>query len=343
VLTHGFVVDADGRKMSKSIGNVISPTEVIENYGAEILRLWVSASDYREDIRISDNILKQLSDAYRRIRNTSRFMLGNLYDFDPEKDSVPYELMPEIDRFALHKLQRIVDKALRAYDAYEFHVIYHTLYNYCTLDLSAFYLDVLKDRLYTSPPQAVERKSAQCVLHILLDTIARLMAPILSFTSDEIWLYMPATKDRKLSIHMTSLPEVNPTFKDDALAERWEFLMKIRGEVTKALEEARTQKLIGHPLDASVTIAAKGDTYDVLLPFSGELRSLLIVSEATLIKDETIGDAVEGGQIAGLHIRVAPASGDKCERCWVHDTSVGTNSKHATICERCQKALDQIK
>ena len=343
VLTHGFVVDADGRKMSKSIGNVISPTEVIEKYGAEILRLWVSASDYREDIRISDNILKQLSDAYRRIRNTSRFMLGNLYDFDPEKDSVPYDLMPEIDRFALHKLQRIVDKARRAYDAYEFHVIYHTLYNYCTLDLSAFYLDVLKDRLYTSPPQAVERKSAQCVLHILLDTIARLMAPILSFTSDEIWLYMPANKDRKLSIHMTSLPEVNPTFKDDALAERWEFLLKIRGEVTKALEEARTQKLIGHPLDASVTIAAKGDTHDVLLPFSGELRSLLIVSEATLIKDETIGDAVGGGQIAGLHIRVAPASGDKCERCWVHDTSVGTNSKHATICERCQKALDQIE
>ena len=342
VLTHGFVVDAEGRKMSKSIGNVISPTEVIEKYGAEILRLWVSASDYREDIRISENILKQLSDAYRRIRNTSRFMLGNLYDFDPEKDSVPLESMPEIDRFALHKLQLIVDKARKAYDAYEFHVIYHTLYNYCTLDLSALYLDILKDRLYTSPPRAVERKSAQSVLYILLDTIAHLMAPILPFTSDEIWHYMPAKKDMKPSIHMTSLPEVHSTYKDDALAARWEFLLKIRAEATKALEEARTQKLIGHPLDASVTIAAKGDAYDTLQPYTAELRSLLIVSEATLVKDETLEGAFERGQIEGLRIRVEPASGEKCERCWVHDISVGRNSKHATICERCQNALNQI-
>ena len=343
VLTHGFVVDADGRKMSKSIGNVISPSEVIEKYGAEILRLWVSASDYREDIRISENILKQLSDAYRRIRNTSRFMLGNLYDFDPEKDSVPIASMPEIDRFALHKLQLIVDKALKAYDAYEYHVIYHTLYNYCTLDLSAFYLDILKDRLYTSPPNAVERKSAQSVLYNLVDTIARLMAPILPFTSDEIWHYMPAKKDMNPSIHMASLPEVNPGFKDDALAARWELLLKVRAEATKALEEARTQKIIGHPLDASVTIAAKGDIYNALQPYAAELRSLLIVSKATLVKDETIEGTSEGGQIEDIRIQVEAASGGKCERCWVHDVSVGTNSEHVTICERCQKALDQIE
>jgi isoleucyl-tRNA synthetase len=339
VLTHGFVVDAEGRKMSKSIGNVISPSEVIKKYGTEILRLWVSASDYREDIRISDNILKQLTDAYRRIRNTSRFMLGNLYDFDPAKDAVDYGSMPEIDRFALHKLQLIVEKARAAYEAYEFHVIYHALYNYCTLDLSALYLDILKDRLYTSAPQSAERKSAQSVLHFVLETIARLMAPILPFTSDEIWQHMPAKNGRESSIHLAALPEINPAFKDDVLFKRWEFLLKIRSEATKALEEARAKKLIGHPLDASVTISAKGKVYDALQPYADKLRSLLIVSQANLVKDETLNGALQSEEIEGLLIRVEPAPGEKCERCWVHDTSVGSHSAQATICDRCRHAL----
>jgi isoleucyl-tRNA synthetase len=339
VLTHGFVVDAEGRKMSKSIGNVISPSEVIGKYGTEILRLWVSASDYREDIRISDNILKQLTDAYRRIRNTSRFMLGNLYDFDPEKDAVDYDSMPEIDRFALHKLQLIVEKARAAYEAYEFHVIYHSLYNYCTLDLSAFYLDILKDRLYTSAPQSIERKSAQSVLYLMVEAIARLMAPILPFTSDEIWQYMPVKNSREPSIHLSSLPEINPVFKDDALFQRWEFLLKIRNETTKALEEARAKKLIGHPLDAAVTISAKGDIHDALLPYADKLRSLLIVSQATLVKDETLDNALQSGEIEGVTIQVEPASGEKCERCWVFDTSVGSHPEQATICDRCWDAL----
>jgi len=342
VLTHGFVVDADGRKMSKSIGNVISPSEVIEKYGTEILRLWVSAADYREDIRISDNILKQLTDAYRRIRNTSRFMLGNLYDFDPEKDVVDYGSMPEIDRFALHKLQLIVEKARAAYEAYEFHVIYHALYNYCTLDLSALYLDILKDRMYTSAPQSAERKSAQSVLYIVLETIARLMAPILPFTSDEIWQYLPAKNGRESSIHLASLPEINPAFKDDALFQSWEFLLKIRSETTKALEEARAKKLIGHPLDASVTISAKGDVYDALQPYADKLRPLLIVSQATLVKEEALNGALQSEEIEGMFIRVEPAPGEKCERCWVHDTSVGSHSDQATICDRCRHALAEM-
>ena len=342
VLTHGFVVDAEGRKMSKSIGNVISPNEVIEKYGAEILRLWVSASDYREDIRISDNILKQLTDAYRRIRNTSRFMLGNLYDYDPEKDGVAYESMPEIDRYALHKLQLLIEKGRQAYDAYEFHVIYHALYNYCTLDLSAFYLDILKDRLYTSPPRSVDRKSAQSVLHMTLDAIARLMAPILPFTSDEIWQYMPVRNGRESNIHLSLLPEVNAGFKDGALADRWELLLKIRGEVTKALEAARTQKLIGHPLDAAVIISVQGAAFDILQPFAGDLRSLLIVSEASLVKDEKIEDSFWSEDIEGLRIGVKPAPGDKCERCWIHDITVGTHSEQPTICRRCKDALEQI-
>jgi len=342
VLTHGFVVDAEGRKMSKSIGNVISPSEVIEKYGAEILRLWVSASDYREDIRISDNILKQLSDAYRRIRNTSRFMLGNLYDFEPDQDAIAYESMLEIDRFALHKLQLLVEKARKAYELYEFHVIYHALYNYCTLDLSAFYLDILKDRLYTSPPQSPARRSAQSVLHIILDTIARLMAPILPFTSDEIWQYMPARSGKEPNIHLSLLPAANKAFKDEALAGRWEFLLKVRGEVTRALEEARAQKMIGHPLDAAVTISAQGAAFDALEPLAADLRSLLIVSQAELVKDQALDGAFKGTEIEGLLIKVAPAPGDKCDRCWVHDTTVGTSSEQPTICSRCQDALARI-
>lgn len=342
VLTHGFVVDAAGRKMSKSVGNVISPSEVIEKFGAEILRLWVSASDYREDIRISDNILKQLSDAYRRIRNTSRFLLGNLYDFDPEKNAIAYEAMPEIDRYALHKLQLIIDKARKAYDAYEFHVIYHALFNYCTLDLSAFYLDILKDRLYTSPPDSVERRSAQTVLHMQAETIARLMAPVLPFTADEIWQYMPSQNGDRSSIHFALLPEVNTAFLDDDLAARWEYLLNIRGEVTKKLEEARAQKLIGHPLDASVTISAGGDVYDALQPFAGELRSILIVSQVTLVKDDSVKGASESSDVEGVRIQVAAAPGEKCERCWVHETSVGSNKEQPTVCQRCQNALAQI-
>ena len=342
VLTHGFVVDAEGRKMSKSIGNVISPNEVIEKYGAEILRLWVSASDYREDIRISNNILKQLTDAYRRIRNTNRFMLGNLFDFDPDKDGVAYPSMPEIDRFALHKLEALIEKGRQAYDRYEFHVIYHALYNYCTLDLSAFYLDILKDRLYTSPPESVDRKSAQTVLYRTLDAIARLMAPILPFTADEIWQFMPASNGKEFNIHLTLLPEVNSNFRDDALADRWNFMLKVRGEATKALEEARAQKLIGHPLDAAVTISAKDDAYDKLQPFAADLRSLLIVSQAIIVKDEDLENAFLSDDIEGLMIGVTQAPGAKCERCWVHDTTVGSHSDHPSICRRCKDALDPI-
>jgi isoleucyl-tRNA synthetase len=342
VLTHGFVVDAEGRKMSKSIGNVISPSEVIEKYGAEILRLWVSASDYREDIRISDNILKQLTDAYRRIRNTSRFMMGNLFDFEPDKGSVAYQSMPELDRFALHQLQLLIEKGRKAYEAYEFHVIYHALYNYCTLDLSAFYLDILKDRLYTSAPQSEERRSAQTVLHMILDAIARLMAPILPFTSDEIWQFMPARDGKKPNIHLTLLPEANGEFKDDALAHRWEFFLKVRGEVTKALEAARAKKLIGHPLDASVTISAKGEAFERLEPFAADLRSLLIVSQASLVEEEILESAFHSEDVDDLLVGVAAAPGDKCERCWVYDTTVGSFGEQPTICQRCKTALEQI-
>ena len=342
VLTHGFVVDADGRKMSKSLGNVIAPSEVIDKYGAEILRLWVSATDYREDIRISENILRQLSDAYRRIRNTSRFMLGNLMDFDPTADVVSYDAMPEIDRFALNKLQGMITKALKAYDEYEYHIIYHALHNYCTLDLSAFYLDILKDRLYTSPSKSDARKSAQTVMYYLLDSLARIMAPLLPFTAEEIWEYMPAHSDKVSSVHLASLPEVNSQWKDEHLAQKWETILNVRAEATKALEEARTAKQIGHPLDAAVTISAKEDLYNLLQPYTEDLRFIFIVSSVSLLKDEKLDGSFESEKIEGLTIKIDAAHGEKCERCWIHELSVGSDSEHPTICERCQKALADI-
>lgn len=342
VLTHGFVVDAEGRKMSKSLGNVVAPSEVVDTYGAEILRLWVSATDYREDIRISENILKQLSDAYRRIRNTSRFMLGNLFDFDPSADRVSYDAMPELDRFALHKCQTIIEKTLQAYDRYEYHIIYHALHNYCTLDLSAFYLDILKDRLYTAPPKSEARKSAQTVMYDLLDSLVRLMAPLLPFTAEEIWAHMPEHSDKLSSVHLALLPEVTFRWKDEQLAQKWELLLKVRAETTKALEEARAKKIIGHPLNASVTLSVQEDLYAALEPYAEDLRSIFIVSQVSLLKNKKLDDSFVSENVEGLGIKIETAPGEKCERCWVYETSVGSDSSRPSICERCQKALDAM-
>ena len=341
VLTHGFVVDENGKKMSKSLGNVIAPKKVIDKYGAEILRLWVSASDYRDDIRISDNILRQLSDAYRRIRNTSRFMLGNLNDFDPTKDAVDYADMLDIDRFALHKLQKLIQKAVKAYESYDFHIIYHALHNYCTLDLSAFYLDILKDRLYTAPPESQERRSAQTALHIILDAIIRLIAPVLPFTTEEVWKFMPR-QQKETSVHLSNMPVVDKELMDAVLAKKWERLLDIRREVTRALEEARATKQIGHSLDASVSICAEEEPFELLHSFSDELRSIFIVSEAVLFKSEKLDETYKSSDVEGVSIRISPAEGEKCERCWVHGSEVGLNSEHPTICNRCLDALDKI-
>lgn len=338
VLTHGFVVDAEGKKMSKSLGNVIAPKEVIDRYGAEILRLWVSASDYRDDIRISDKILKQLTDAYRRIRNTSRFLLGNLSDFDPKRDSVPGAELPPIDRYALHSLQELIARARKAYDAYEFHVIYHGLYNYCTVELSAFYLDILKDRLYTSPPASLARRSAQTVLYRIADSLARLMAPIMAFTAEEIWRYLPGAADREPSIHMTTMPEVDDQLRDPALAEQWQTIKLVRAEVTRALEEARAQKRIGHSLEAVVTVGLDDARFEQLGAYREELRAIFIVSEVELRKG-TIEGAFRSVEDPAITVMVTPAAAEKCERCWVHDPSVGTRTDHPAICERCHNAL----
>lgn len=342
VLTHGFVVDAEGKKMSKSVGNIVAPEQVINRYGAEILRLWVSASDYKDDIRISEKILKQLTDAYRRIRNTCRFMIGNLFDFDPEKNTVSYEYMTEIDKYSLSRLQDLIEKTLKSYDTFEFHLIYHMLYNYCTLDLSAFYLDILKDRLYTSPPESVDRRSAQTVMHMILDAMVRLMAPILPFTAEEIWKFMPNRKNKEESIHLATMPVVKESWKDPDLTGKWERILAVRGEVTKALEEGRMNKRIGHSLDAAITLSADKDLYDFLVPYSDDLRAVFIVSKASLTKEKKFDGAYESRDIGGLSILVESAPGEKCERCWIHDLSVGSDPEQPTICERCGDALKKL-
>ena len=343
VLTHGFVVDGNGKKMSKSIGNVIAPKKVIDRYGAETLRLWVAASDYKDDIRISETILKQLSDAYRRIRNTCRFILGNLFDFIPEKHAVDYSEMTDLDKFALHSLQELIERGIQAYDRFDFHVIYHSLYNYCTVGLSAFYLDILKDRLYTSNPESLQRRSAQTVMYRIVDAIAKLMAPILPFTSEEIWNYMPASENRASSIHLEEFPLPNENFKNPELAKQWQQILDVRAEVTKVLENARVGKVIGHSLDASVTLCASKELFDLLNRYEKDLRSIFIVSGLTLVGPDMADDTFAATDIDGLSIKVIPAAGKKCRRCWMYDSSVAQHPDNEEICNRCQAVLDSME
>ncbi len=336
VLTHGFVVDGSGRKMSKSLGNVVAPEEVIKKYGAEILRLWVAAQDYRDDIRISHEILERLADAYRRIRNTARYILGNLYGFDPSSDSVPDGDLLELDRWALSRLEGLVGRVERAYEEYEFHVLYHAVHNFCSVDLSAFYLDVLKDRLYTAPRASLARRSAQTAMYRIVDALTRLIAPVLSFTADEIWGFLPG--EREESVHLARFPRFETSLLDAALEARFEQLLAVRSDVAKALELARTEKVIGHSLDARVLIEAPaGEWRELLERYRGELATLCIVSQAELV--ENLQDAAAGEAVKGLKVRVEKALGEKCERCWNYATTVGESDAHPTVCHRCREAL----
>jgi len=334
VLTHGFVVDGEGKKMSKSVGNVIDSQTIIDQYGAEILRLWVASEDYTEDIRISEEILKRLVEAYRRIRNTGRFILGNLYDFDPARDTVAYSEMAEMDRWILHRLQEVVRRVREAYELYQFHVVYTTLYNFCTVDLSALYLDVLKDRLYTSKATSVARRSAQTAMLAILDAMARLLAPILTFTAEELWLALPAVPGKAESIHLTQLPEVNEAWLQPELAETWKTLIAVKGEVAKAVEAARQGKVLGHSLDAAVAIGAPEKLRPLLESHREDLRALLIVSDLTVSATAPEG-ALASAEIPGLSVGVTRAGGEKCHRCWNYSETVGASAEHPTICSRC--------
>jgi isoleucyl-tRNA synthetase len=334
VLTHGFVVDGDGRKMSKSQGNVIAPQEVIAKHGAEILRLWVAAEDYRDDIRLSGEILTRLVEGYRRIRNTCRYLLGNLADFDPAADAVPAaELLP-IDRFILHRLQRLVERVRTAYETYEFHALYHSLHNFCAVDLSAFYLDVLKDRVYTSAPTSRERRSAQTAMSEILTSLVTLMAPVLSFTADEVWRYLPL-RGKPASVHLAEFPAVRSELLDEDLAATWERLLGVRDEILRHLEIARKEKRIGSAQEAAVEVAAGEADHDFLTAHRADLETICIVSALTVT-----GGAASAAAEAPMEVRVDRAPGAKCPRCWNYRLDLGRSSAHPEVCGRCADALE---
>ena len=328
VLTHGWVVDGEGRKMSKSLGNGIDPQEVVDQYGADVLRLWVASSDYHVDIRISKDILKQLSEAYRKIRNTARYILGNLNDFDPDNDMVATDDLLEIDKWAINKLNDLIDKVKAGYDSFEFHQVYHAIHNFCVVDMSNFYLDVLKDRLYTEKADSKQRRAAQTAMYIILDSLTRMIAPILAYTSDEIWKYMPHSSDCDAeNIIFNSMPEKVIV---DCDAAKWDRIHELRDTVKKSLETVIKDKTIRTSLEASVTLKANGEELEFLRNVESDLATVLIVSNVCVVE----------ANVTELTVEVAKACGEKCERCWAFSETVGTDSNHPTLCKRCADILN---
>ena len=340
VLTHGFVVDGQGRKMSKSLGNVVAPQEVMNQYGADILRLWVASADYKQDIRLSPAILKQLAEVYRKIRNSLRFALGNLYDFDPDQDAVEYEGLFDMDRWGLLSLERMLEQVTRHYRSYDFHLLYHAIHNFCTIDMSSVYFDVTKDRLYTEPQNSRKRRAAQTVLYRVVDALVRIIAPVMPHTADEVWRLLPNRECT--SVALALWPETNPQYRDAELEERWRRLLKVRSSVSKALELARDERIIGSSLAAHVKVLAPGEWLDWLLGVSEDLSTLFIVSA---VEVEPLSEANSSlgyhDESLGLRILVDNATGEKCERCWNFSDTVGEDQKHSTLCRRCWEVLDE--
>ncbi len=346
VLTHGYVVDGQGKKMSKSVGNVVAPQEVIDKYGAEVLRLWVSSENYQDDVKVSDEILKHVSDAYRKMRNTLRFLLSNLYDFNPETDCVGPEALQEIDRWALSKFAQVSRRVTLAYERYEFHAIYHALHNFCGTTVSSIYMDVLKDRLYCSLPAGPERRAAQTVIYRILDGLLRLMSPILCFTTAEAWEHLHGLSQNaplEQSIFFASFASVDDVAKDDAFDEQWNKLLSLRSGITRVLEAARRDKVIGLGLDAEVVLRLSDEWKTFLDGRLGQLQELCIVSSLRLDAGEGAGLSFLADEtIPGVEIAVSPAPGNKCERCWTISTTVGEDAEHPAICARCAAVVRQL-
>ena len=335
VLTHGFVVAGDGKKMSKKLGNAMYPKEVIDKYGADVLRLWVASENFTQEIRVSPEILQQSADAYRRLRNTFKFLLSNLYDFDPKLHETPYERMEEIDRWALHVLSQTIGRVTAANEKYEFYTAFHTLYNYCTVSLSSLYLDMLKDRLYTFAADNPARRSSQTALNHILHALTRMLAPMLTFTAEEVWREIPNQPGREPSVHLCDWPRAAEEFADDELGARWERLLSIRGTVTKALELGRKEGILGNSLQAKVLIyPGRSEDADLLEGFRELLPTVLIVSQVEL---HASGEAIGEDVLVEDHISVAVfrADGEKCERCWNYSETVGKSERHSSLCSRC--------
>jgi isoleucyl-tRNA synthetase len=338
ILSHGFTLDGEGRKMSKSLGNTVDPNKVCDTLGADILRLWVSSVDYKEDHRISDAILKQITEVYRKIRNTLRFFLGNLQGFAPEKDRVAFGDMNELDRYAMIRLNRMIDRVIKAYDAYDFHIVYQAIHHFCAVEMSAFYLDIVKDRLYASAPDDPARKAAQTVIYEALLAITKLIAPILPHTADEVWKHIPGVNE--ITVQLCDMPKADPSLDDPQLEQKWEKFVRLRDEIYKALEAARKDKVIGSSLAASVRIYPEAEA-EAVLRSMGNLPELLIVSHVDL---HHAGESAprEAMKLDGLAVHVVPAEGEKCERCWIVTPDVGKNEAHPDICPRCADVIDRL-
>ncbi|MCA1062299.1 isoleucine--tRNA ligase [Rossellomorea sp. AcN35-11] len=338
VLSHGFALDGDGRKMSKSLGNVVVPEKVMKQLGADILRLWVASVDYQADVRVSDPILKQVAEVYRKIRNTYRFLLGNLSDFDPNTNAVPFDELREVDQFMLVKLNDLVKNVRHSYDKYEFASIYHAVNNFCTLDLSSFYLDFAKDVLYIESEDHEERRAIQTVLYESLVALTKLMSPILSHTADEVWAYIPGVEGE--SVQLTDMPEVQEFNNAEELKKKWNAFLELRDDVLKGLEEARNQKMIGKSLTAKVTLYVNDETNALLSSIKEDLKQLFIVSAFEV--GGSVKDAPEHALSLGdSAIVVEKAEGDTCDRCWVVTTTVGEDKDHPALCTRCASVVKE--
>ena len=332
VLTHGFVTDGQGRKMSKSLGNGVAPSDVANKYGADILRLWALSADYTGEVSLSDDILKQISEVYRKIRNTARYILGNTYDYDPEKP-VKYEDLEEIDKWALTRLNKLVRDCIQNYDSYSFNNCYHDINQFCVIDMSNFYLDIIKDRLYTYKKDSVERRAAQTTMYMILDSLVKILAPMIPFTAEEIWKAMVHTEEEKVeSVMLTDFPEPNEKYDNKEITEKWNKIIKLKDIVAKELENARAEKIIGHSLNAKVTIYAEEAQYEFLKANEELLKTVFIIS-ALEIKENARKDEVK------LGVKVEQAPGQKCERCWMYSETVGEDKENPTICHRCSENI----
>ena len=319
--------------MSKSIGNVIPPQAVIKEYGADILRLWVLSSDYQSDVSLSKDILKQITEVYRKMRNTARYILGNTSDFNPDKDMVEYEDLEEIDKYALLKLNDLIKKCTESYENYDFHEAYQAINVFCVIDMSSFYLDIIKDRLYSSKVDAKERRAAQTTMYLILKSLVTILAPLTCFTAEEIWKYMPKTKNSNVeSVMLTDYPIVNEEYENAELRAKWEKIVNIKEIVSKKLEEARAEKVIGHSLNAKVTLYAEGDLYNFIKDNSKLLQSVFITSGVEVEENQRTNEEKLG-------VKVEQAEGEKCERCWMYSTTVGEDKENPTICHRCSEVL----
>jgi isoleucyl-tRNA synthetase len=347
VVTHGWTLDEHGRPMSKSLGNVVLPSEICEKWGADLLRLWVASQEYQADVKMSERVMAQLSEAYRKIRNTFRFALSNLFDFVPAKNALPNEKLEETDRWMLERTAELARKCREWYAAYDFHRAYHAIHDFCVVDLSAFYFDVLKDRLYTKAPNNRSRRSAQTAMWKVTSALVRLAAPILVFTTEEIWKHMPKDSADPDSIHIALFPEAAglATGLSKEAAEKWEWLGQVRSAVMGALEQARNAKVIGGGLEAKVrlyAVAEAGGLQTLFEEKQRELPALFIVSQV-VVESSASNDLVPSGTMPGLLIKVEKADGKKCERCWNYSTHVGEYSRYPTICERCKEAITEIE